>query len=517
MLWEGKSSMSDQSKKINDEGQHHEAPGKRLEKKTKPALTPEQAQKKKEMRIMIVMIVAAVIMVLAATVVMLYDHWFKEPELPPAGPDQSGAPNQSDAPPGESVDPDFVMDTLEPKVGGERRSEKIFTILIFGSDEASGLTDTMMVATYDVTNQKATVMSLPRDTLINSSARPNINAKKLNAVYNVYGQGDEGIDALKNEVSELVGFVPDYYVQIDWALVGEMVDAIGGVWFDNPYHMEYFDPYQNLLIYQEQGYRQISGDAAMQIVRWRHNNPGVPYNPGVSKAYIASDLERLNVQHAFLKAVLKQTLQIGNIARIDQIIRLFESRVNSDLDVKNMLWFGSQAVLGGLQVDDVEFCTMPNFLGSYYQFGQDYSFVYPNQSQLLEIINSSLNPFVEQVTIRQLDLMSVNADGSLRSSTGRLAAPELGEVPVRETDDPEESDPLESDPLESGEPGESDPAASDPMNTDPIPSQTDDPPEGGQPAGPDVSAEPSAGGPGPADPGQGTGETNVTDWGDTPD
>ena len=40
--------MSDQSKNRSDETQHHEAPGKRLEKKTKPVLTPEQARKKKE-------------------------------------------------------------------------------------------------------------------------------------------------------------------------------------------------------------------------------------------------------------------------------------------------------------------------------------------------------------------------------------------------------------------------------------------------------------------------------------
>ena len=55
-----------------------------------------------------------------------------------------------------------------------------------GSPELSGpggMDGTMMVATYDVTNQRAAVMSLPRDTLINSSARPNINAKKLNAVW----------------------------------------------------------------------------------------------------------------------------------------------------------------------------------------------------------------------------------------------------------------------------------------------------------------------------------------------
>ena len=506
--------MSDLSRKPNDETPQQAGPGKRLEKKTGPARTPAQAQKRKERTIMVVMIVVAVIMVLAAAVVMVWNRWFKEPDLPSHNePRQSGTPDSSD-PPGENSEEPFEMDTLEPKVGGERKSDKIFTVLIFGSDTTSGLTDTMMVATYDVTNQKATVMSLPRDTLINSSARPNINAKKLNAVYNVYGKGDAGIDALKNEVSELVGFMPDYYVQIDWELVGEMVDAIGGVWFDNPYHMEYYDPYQDLLIYQEQGYRKLGGSDAMQVVRWRHNNPGVPYNPGVSTATAVGDIDRLGVQHEFLKAVLKQTLQIQNLFRINQLIELFDSRVNSDLELREMLWFAREAVVGGLQVDDVEFCTMPTFLGSYYQFGLDYSFVYPNQSQLLSLINGSLNPFKEEVTLRQLDLMGVNADGSLYSTTGRLAAPELGEIPVRETDDPEESDePGEDDPLESGEPSESDPVGSDPVESDPVPAETDGLSQEGQPAGGDTQANGDPV-PSPAEPGN---EDDTTDWGDTPD
>ena len=296
-------------------------------------------------------------------------------------------------------------------------------------------------------------------------------------------------------------------MEIDWELVGEMVDAIGGVWFDNPYHMEYYDPFQDLEIYQEQGYRLLSGSDAMQVVRWRHNNPGVPYNPGVSKATVARDQERRNVQHGVLKSVLKQTLQIGNITRVGQLIELFNSRVNSDLNVENMFWFAKEAVLGGLEVDDVEFCTMPNLVGTYYQAGVDWGFVYPHQSQLLTLINESLNPYKEQVTIRQLDLMSVNADGSLRSSTGRLADPALGEVPVRETEEPEESDPLESgQPAESGEPIQSgEPAASDPP-----PVQSGETPPEGQPAGPDVPA-------GAGEDAGAAGEGEPIDWGETPD
>ena len=469
--------MSDQSKKINEEGHSMGEPGKRLEKKTGGPLSPQQAKKKRERWIMIVMLLLAAVMSAAAAAVVLHSRWVKKPSLPPAP--TPPAPVESDGPADPSAEPTLGFEAVEPKVGGERKSKDIFTILIFGSDVASGLTDTMMVATYDVTNQRATVMSLPRDTLINSSARPGIDAKKLNAVYNVYGQGADGVQALKTEVSELVGFVPDFYVRIDWELVGEMVDAIGGVWFDNPYHMEYYDPDQDLNIYQPQGWRKLSGDDAMQVVRWRKNNPGVSTGGNST----GSDIDRLNVQHQFLKAVLKQTLQIQNLLRIGQLIVLFNSRVESDLDVTGMLWFAQSAVFGGLTVDDVEFCTMPYGLSSYGLGKQSRSFVYPLQSELLPLINEKLNPFVEQVTIRQLDLMSPVGDGSLRSSTGRLAAPELGFPPVAETEEPVESDPAESgqptqsDPVESGQPTDPDPAVSGPIPTEPVPTdpETEDP------------------------------------------
>ena len=249
------------------------------------------------------------------------------------------------------------------------------------------------------------------------------------------------------------------------------------------------------------GYRKLNGDDAMEVVRFRHSNDGSAL----------SDLERLNIQHGFLKAVLKQTLQIQNITRIGQLIELFNSRVNSDLAVENMLWFGQEAVLGGLKVDDVEFCTMPHLLGAY---GRE-SFVCPVQSQLLTLINSSLNPFVEQVTIRQLDLMSVAPNGGLRSSTGRLAAPELANPPVVNTPAPAESDPPASDPPESGPPASEEPTGS-PVESTPAESV----PPGEDPAA--SSPEPGSPEPTPAetrpawlDPVADSGD--VTDWGETPD
>ena len=46
------------------------------------------------------------------------------------------------------------------------------------------------------------------------------------------GGGEKGIKALYKEISQLVGFEPDYQVILEWEAVGKIVDAIGGVDFD---------------------------------------------------------------------------------------------------------------------------------------------------------------------------------------------------------------------------------------------------------------------------------------------
>lgn len=484
--------LSERNPVMTEQPKHKKNGGSRL-----PDVKKKQApdgRKRKEKIIMVVMIILAVIMVLAATVAVLYTRWVKKPVLPSgpvgasAGPAVSKDLNDPEGPLDEMEEPDY--DPVQPKVGGERKSEDFYTILVFGADVASGLTDTMMVVSYDVTNQRATVMSIPRDTLANTRFS-GVDAKKMNAVYKMNGKGEKGVEALKSEVSELVGFVPDYYVMIDWELVGQMVEAIGGVWYDVPYHMEYFDPYQDLNIYIEKGYQKLDGEHAMQLVRWRKNNKGV------SGGGDGSDTNRLAVQHGFLKAVLQQTLQIQNLTKISKLAKLFGENVTSDLTIENLFWFGSQAIMGGLNVDDVEFVTMPYGIGSYpVKSGSEWdnrSFVYPSQKKLLTMINEGLNPFADNVTLRELDLIYTNSNGGISATSGKLADPSMAALPAaylewkngQTNPDPSESEPIESDPVEtdpmetapitSADPGNADPSESDWPSRDPDPGESETP------------------------------------------
>ena len=389
--------------------------------------TPKMKKPKKKSRLtglqkglLAVVIVLAVVLAAVAA----YKNLFVRPDLS----------NKGNGTPGTEQDAIDYGDGVRPRAEGERKSKDFYTVLILGRDTGGGgNTDTMLLASYDVTNQKAAVMSIPRDTMVNIP----YDVKKINAVYNYGGQGEKGIQALYKEIAQLVGFEPDYQVIVEWEAVGKIVDAIGGVYFDVPYDMDYHDPYQDLVIEQAKGYRLLSGDDAMQVIRWRKNDRGSPYGYTTG----VGDSGRMGIQQDFLKAVIKQLMTPANVLNIGKLSKVFQESVETDLSFQEILWFGQQAVSGGLSVENVEFLTMPWYgAGAWSRsYKQNLSYVIPKANDLLDIVNNKLSPFVEVFTLSDLDIMSVNSDGSLRSTTGYVEDAKAAVPPVK----PSVSEPVE--------------------------------------------------------------------------
>lgn len=409
--------------------------GSRQEKKAKKAGKKSRLTRQQKILLEVAVVLALVVVAVAAC-----QSLFVRPDL-------ENKPSKTEEDEVEEID---YGDGVRPRSDGERKSEDYYTVLILGRDTGGGgNTDTMLLASYDVTNQKATVMSIPRDTMVNVPW----DIKRINSVYNYYGGGDKGIQALYKEISQLVGFEPDYQVIVEWEAVGEIVDAMGGVWFEVPRDMNYDDPYQDLHIHQEAGYRLLSGDDAMQVLRYRHDNKV----NGVMKGYPDGDLGRIKTQQAFLQAMVEQMLQVKNITKINDFIKVVQDNVETDLSFQNMLWFGQQAVLGGLKIENVNFVTMPNknvscWSRTYYNYQ---SYVTPIASELLDLVNNELSPYVETFTMSDLDIMSVNSDGSVSSSTGYVEDKKAASPPVKpSTTTPAEEEPEETEPVvdENGNP-----------------------------------------------------------------
>ena len=124
------------------------------------------------------------------------------------------------------------------------RRDGCSTILLAGTDKSGDRTDTVMLLSVDRSAKRLTLLSIPRDTKVNSTYTPH----KINIAYGVNGKDQEGMEALMDYVTELVGFRPDGYVLIDLDVFVDLVDKMGGVKFDVPCDMDYSDPAQDLTI-----------------------------------------------------------------------------------------------------------------------------------------------------------------------------------------------------------------------------------------------------------------------------
>ena len=418
------------------------AEGSKREKKAKPVRT------RRQQILHVLFIVATVIAAIIVAAAVIYKLLVVKPQLPNHGEVENG--------------PEDSQETLVPngpKVTGDRKDE-FYTFLLVGRDTGGGgNTDTIMVVAYDVANQNLSVMSIPRDTMVNVPW----DLKRINSVYNYAPYYDkEGMEFLKEEVAYLIGFEPDYTIMVEWEAVGELVDAVGPIYFDVPLDMNYEDPTQDLYIHLQAGYQPIDGDKAMQLLRWRKNNKMVNGQNVIYGGYPTGDLGRIETQQAFLSAVVEQCLKnITDLKTITSLVRIFMDNVTTsdNLTINNLAWFAQEAILGGLTMEHVNFMTMPN--QGVYVYSRTYkdnqSYVVPIPDEMLEMVNTYFNPYLEDIQLNELDLMSVNADGSLSSTRGvvedtKAAQPPSTPKPVTTPEPVESAQPSpEETPVQSPE------------------------------------------------------------------
>ena len=345
----------------------------------------------------------AAVLVIAACLALR--AWIRLPDVPELPVENQPSASQE----GDGMD--FEGAEL-PEVAKSGRRPGVYTFLLAGQDTAGGgNTDTIILFTFDTQNKTLHGMSLPRDTMVNG--RHSGAGHRLNAVYN-YNKGsdpdtqvEKGMAALKSEVSKLTGIVPDFYVVVQWEAVGQMVDAIGGVWFEVPFDMNYDDPTpgQDLHIHQEAGYRLLSGDDAMQVIRWRKNNN----EPS------GGDVARIPIQQDFLKAAISQCLKPETLLKAPSLAQIFMENVDTDLSVGNILAF-AQLAAGMDTENNVNFVTMPWVDARY----PGVSMVLPAVDELVEALNGGLNPYQEDIQASDLSVLYRNSNGSYSVTGGTL-------------------------------------------------------------------------------------------------
>lgn len=245
-------------------------------------------------------------------------------------------------------------------MGMNVKNKKRLNVLVVGLE---GLrTDTIMVASYDIDNKIADLISIPRDTYFPRDVYDSPDRKKINAVY-----GREGIEGLVPAIQELLNIPLEKYVIVDYDAVISCVDILGGVEVNVPFHMVYSDPYDEPPLYIDipEGKQVLNGEQSLKFLRYR-------------KGYSNQDLGRIQAQQQFFKSAVKKALGL----QLPSLIKEAYSHVDTNLNVTDVLSIAGNMV--GFSTDNISLYTLPGAETPL----EGLSFYIPDEEGITNLINS---------------------------------------------------------------------------------------------------------------------------------
>lgn len=233
-------------------------------------------------------------------------------------------------------------------------------ILLFGLDEDESRhdtytvfrPDTIMLISVNFDTEKISILSIPRDTYVpiyGRSGKDKINSCFYYGSLKSYSSSEEmflnGVDTLKGTVSNILGGVPiHYYVGVNMDTAADIIDAMGGVYFNLEYDV-YLDG--NSLFYTA-GEKVWDGENFITLARLR--------------GYADGDIARTQMQQKLLKALFDALKQI-KLTKLPGVVKLAYQSISTDIDMKTAVSF----VLAAMDIDtsNIETATMPGFFGAY--------------------------------------------------------------------------------------------------------------------------------------------------------
>ncbi|MET7731070.1 LCP family protein [Streptomyces sp. NPDC005402] len=237
-------------------------------------------------------------------------------------------------------------------------------ILVLGSDSRSGKenqalgggsstgarSDTAMVVHIDAGRTTATVVSIPRDTLVTRPSCPlsdgGSTAVAYGAMFNsAYSVGGP-VCAVKT-VESITDVRMDHYIEIDFSGFAKLVNTLGGVTVTTDEDIDDDDSHLRL----KAGTHHLNGKQALALARTRH---------GIGDG---SDLGRIGLQQKLVKALLEQISSAGLLTgptKLYSVADAITGSLTTDTGLDSLTELMSLGEsLKGLSSDEVRTVTMP--------------------------------------------------------------------------------------------------------------------------------------------------------------
>ena len=232
------------------------------------------------------------------------------------------------------------------------------------ADDVPGLrNDSTMVIHVSADRSRVQIVSIPRDTLVDipackhrdgTTSEPTTDDMFNNAM--VYGAngGDEpedigpGIACVRSTVEKLSGMSIDAFMVVDFAGFINMIDSLGGVWFNIP---ERIDD-DSAQLYIDAGCWKLSGTHALAYMRPRKGQGD------------GSDISRIGRQQQLISAMLRELQDKNYVTDPGSLISFLQAAISSVNVSPNLGNASSDAsllinVLQNIDRSNIQFVTMP--------------------------------------------------------------------------------------------------------------------------------------------------------------
>ncbi|GIO26927.1 LCP family protein [Ornithinibacillus bavariensis] len=201
------------------------------------------------------------------------------------------------------------------------------SILLIGVDDSKdrnykehSRSDALILGTFNRKDNSINLLSIPRDSHVYV---PELGYHtKINHAH-FYGGPKATIEAVENFMNVPV----DYYVRFNFEAFIEIIDSLGGIYFDVPFELYEPDSHDNKnAIHLMPGYQKINGEQALALVRSRKYD---------------NDIERSKRQQEMIRTIFKEATSTSSIFKLGDIIRAVGSNMKTNLSFAEIKSFAS--------------------------------------------------------------------------------------------------------------------------------------------------------------------------------
>ena len=220
-----------------------------------------------------------------------------------------------------------VVEMREESIEVETATQPISFVLL-GVDTGTaeeertetGRSDTIIVCTVNPNTKTTTLLSIPRDSyaeIVGYSDVYDYYGDYYDKMNHAYAFG--GTEMSINTVQEFLNIPIDYYVEVNFDGLVDIVDAVGGIEITSPLTFDFYGPQ-----FIEGQTQTLTGYDALQFSRMRKQDP-------------EGDLGRQKRQQMVIKAILDKVLTMGTVVNYKNILSTLEDNVQLNMSLDEII------------------------------------------------------------------------------------------------------------------------------------------------------------------------------------